>query len=235
MKKILLTLSILFVIIITYYIALFQFPKLFFPLEHRQRNLTFYYQKEFESDTSCFINSKKRLLETQTAIHESLKTSSFYDSATFRGNIFLTYNPFLSDSYALFQKHYHAFCLWKIDGRVIVEKYDVYSRGFDDTPILLTHELTHKLEVDILGKEQYSLTPKWLIEGYAEYISHKGRADLLFESNIETDYNRYKSVVAYLLKVKKMSEKDLFNNPPNYDLILSELKKWRTKQKQNNL
>jgi hypothetical protein len=97
---------------------------------------------------------------------------------------------------------------------------------------LLTHELTHKLEVVLLGKEQYSRTPKWLIEGYAEYVSHKGRADLLFESNIETDYNRYNNVVAYLLNVEKMSEKDLFNNPPDYETVLSELKKWRALNKQ---
>jgi hypothetical protein len=129
MKKILLTLSLFLAVIGAYYLALFQFPKLFFPLEHRQGNLTFYYQKEFESDTSCFINSKKRLSDIQTTIHEFLKTSSFYDSTTFRGNIFLTYNPFISNSYAFFQKHYHAFCLWKIDGRVIFEKNSVYSTG----------------------------------------------------------------------------------------------------------
>ncbi len=234
MKKILLTLSFCVATISVYYLALFLFPKLFFPLVRCQGNLTFYYQGEFESDTSCFINSKKRLLNTQTAIHESLKTSCFYDSATFRGNIFLTHNLFVSNSFAFFRKHYIAFCLWKIDGRVIVEKHDVYQKGFDDTFILLSHELTHKLEVDILGKKRYSSTPKWLIEGYAEYISHRGRIDLSFELNADTDYRKYETVVAYLLREKKISEKDLFNNPPNYEIMISELKKWRTLKKQTN-
>jgi hypothetical protein len=222
-------------IVSLYYLILFQYPKFFFPLESSQGNLTFYFQKEFESDTFCFVNNNKRLNNTCTEIHESLKTSSFYDSSKFKGTIFLTNNSFLLNSFAFFQKHYSAFCIWKIDGRVVLQKHEVCNRMFGETPILISHELTHKLEADLLGKILYSKTPKWLIEGYAEYISHKGIVNLMFQPSGETDYNKYEAIVAYLLNKKNISQKDLFNNPPNYETVLSEVEKWRSIQKQNNL
>ena len=227
MNKVLKVFLVLLLIIFTYYVTLFSFPSLFLPLKVQKGNLTFYFKHRYEVDTFCFVDQKKKLNYTYEKIQESLKISPLYDSTTFRGVILLPDNYLLFDSFAFFQKHHAAFCLWKIDGQVVIIKEEVCDRMFDETSILITHELTHKVELEVLGKMKYAKTPKWLIEGYAEYVSHQGNVNMIFVSSNESEYNRYEVVVAYLLKVKKYSEITLFNNPPDYETVLTEIKKWR--------
>jgi hypothetical protein len=232
MKKTLLIILFIFFLIGSYYILLFNYSNVFFPKKVQKGNLTFYYQQEFSSDTFCFVDKANELAFKCKKIDECLKTSILYDSTTFEGHVFLTDNDFLINSFAFFRPHHSAFCLWKLDGRVIIKKHEVCERMFEEASSLIAHELVHVLEVGYLGKQQYKETPKWLLEGYAAYIAQNGNVNLIFEPSNEGEYDKYLLVVGYLLQERKYKEKQLFATPPDYEETLNEIQHWRKNKRQ---
>lgn len=110
---------------------------------------------------------------------------------------------------------------------------------FNDRPLsyYVAHEATHILESELTNRMSWR-SPRWLIEGYADYIG-KG-SDFDFDENLrlmkkdapELDpnkglYRRFHLYVAYLLDVKKMNIKDIFASPPEEEQIFEELKTYK--------
>jgi len=107
---------------------------------------------------------------------------------------------------------------------------------FNDRPLsyFIAHEATHNMESVHTGKILWRY-PRWLIEGYADYIGKGDDFDFdenlrMFKANApELDpekglYRRYHLYVSYLLEKKKKSIKEVFADPPNEEDILEELK-----------
>jgi hypothetical protein len=106
----------------------------------------------------------------------------------------------------------------------------------NDRPLsyYVAHEVTHNLESEYTSRMSWQY-PRWLIEGYADYVGKAGDFD--FDENLKLFkedapelnpakglYRRYHLCVAYLLDIKKQNIKDVFANPPSEEQMLAELK-----------
>lgn len=95
----------------------------------------------------------------------------------------------------------------------------------------LVHESGHAVIYNSLGKSRTALLPKWVLEGYAEYISKPKMTDVGFETDIlilnkinpDNSYVRYRLLVAYALDVKKIPLQQLLDNPPKQSDLEKEL------------
>lgn len=93
----------------------------------------------------------------------------------------------------------------------------------------ISHELTHSMTVSYVGAWKYHELPKWLKEGYADYIG-KGPdtfADIqakFEDSSYHTnrEYLRYELMVAYLLDAKHISTHDLLGGNYAADLATAQ-------------
>ena len=86
----------------------------------------------------------------------------------------------------------------------------------------VAHEITHSMIRQHVGWRVMML-PKWVTEGYAEYVAHgawstrDARSELLqmqSESDDHEDYGQYRLMVTYALKVKGIPLQSLLFNPP---------------------
>jgi len=106
----------------------------------------------------------------------------------------------------------------------------------------IAHEVTHGMTAKGLGRYKLWKQPLWKVEGYADYIG-KGTIDfnnyLIKFKNHDREmdwdksglYSEYHLMVAYLLDVKEISQKDLFNKDIKEQNVRKELYQLKTKQK----
>jgi hypothetical protein len=99
----------------------------------------------------------------------------------------------------------------------------------------LAHEVTHIIKSRRFGRTEHFRHPRWLIEGYAEYIGKGGDFD--FEENfrlwVKRDplmdyekfglYRRFHLCVYFMLKKKGWTVDELFLNPPSEEDVLNML------------
>lgn len=104
-----------------------------------------------------------------------------------------------------------------------------------DRPLsyFIAHEAMHIAIARYLGRLQYSQTPQWVDDGYADYVArdidyaHAWRQ--FREDARELDprrsglYLRYHLMVAYLLEKKRMPVDVLLRTPPDRDAVEREL------------
>ncbi|MDF2435857.1 MAG: hypothetical protein K0Q95_233 [Bacteroidota bacterium] len=117
---------------------------------------------------------------------------------------------------------------------------------------LLAHEMIHCIQFDHLGfwnSKPVADIPEWKWEGYAEYVSRKGR-HLDLKQNIELylnaskqsgsvwavtfpdgtvapkEYFRYRLLVQYCLEIKSMSYADLLKYNSKEEFLLEEMLRW---------
>ena len=91
----------------------------------------------------------------------------------------------------------------------------------------LAHEFTHTLIGDQVGVVEFNTMPRWLAEGYPDYValgpnysyqkaleSYQNR-DPRVHGTLAEDYLRYGVLVAYALERQRTEVTKLFENPPN--------------------
>ena len=92
----------------------------------------------------------------------------------------------------------------------------------------MTHEMTHALEFQSMPWYQYPIQTNWALEGYCEYIGHGSQS---YETALNTYlhvpentgekyYTRARTMVTYLLEVKKLPIAELCSKVGEYDAIL---------------
>lgn len=141
--------------------------------------------------------------------------------------------------------------IFKADsGNIFISRHqllDLFKFGkdkiiFNDHPTVnllelkevMIHEATHAVVFNALGKSGRALLPKWISEGYAEYMAKTKMTDLGYEVNIRLlnkmgpeksaqSYRRYHLLVSYALDVKKIPLKQLLDNPPEQSDLEKEL------------
>jgi hypothetical protein len=90
---------------------------------------------------------------------------------------------------------------------------------------VMVHEATHAMVFNSLGKIKMWLLPKWVSEGYAEYVAYPRMNKLSMSFKVlclnrmearrsAKSYQRYHVLVAYALDVKKIPLETLMRNPP---------------------
>lgn len=104
-----------------------------------------------------------------------------------------------------------------------------------DRPLsyFIAHELTHIAQVRAIGKIAYARVPRWVDDGYADYVARNIDLAATLASfkagDRELDparsglYLRYHLMVAYVLGHKGMTIRQLLTTPPDGDAILAEL------------
>lgn len=113
-------------------------------------------------------------------------------------------------------------------GRILLDKQSI--AGEKDLVRCVAHEVTHAMVHNKLGWRSLVM-PKWVSEGYAEYVA-KGTwsnldaegelVQLQSESVDHDDYGQYRMLVTYALDVWKVPLDDLLRKPPaNRELIFA--------------
>ncbi len=103
----------------------------------------------------------------------------------------------------------------------------------------IAHEATHIILSREFGRTEYMRHPKWLTEGYADYVGKGG--DFNFEENLSLLvsgsplldyersglYRRFELEVFFLLNKKGVAVRELFADPPDEDDVLGLLRNSR--------
>ncbi len=99
----------------------------------------------------------------------------------------------------------------------------------------IAHEATHVMQSRTFGRLMKFRYPKWLIEGYADFVAKAGSFDfeenrrLLQEGDPRLDYARsglyrgYHLMVAMLIEKEHHRIRELFSDPPNEDDVIRAL------------
>ncbi len=110
--------------------------------------------------------------------------------------------------------------------------YDASSRPLS---YFLSHELTHAMQAQ---QDRFMIlkVPGYVMEGYADYIGKKDQFDYQLSRQMLIDnhpfmrddsplYNRYHLAIAHLIDVQGMSIKEISRNPPNFQALVTEIKR----------
>ena len=230
--------TILLLVVAAYFTFIFQHSPVLFPKHQRAGRIVFYTENPDLHDNYGQIE-QKRLMAFYEAVEQNLRTSTMYDSTSFEATVYFTKSKQLHRSYSFFLSSANSFCLWKINGNIYM--YEPFLCVELETRIVetLSHELTHKMLLDQLGKAKYGKIPKWLMEGYCEFVAkndlnistlqhnmHKTKyIDGTFQKTLY-HYDNYLLAVCYLLIYEKHGIEQLFNAPPDYEEVLKKIEKW---------
>jgi hypothetical protein len=100
----------------------------------------------------------------------------------------------------------------------------------------IAHELTHVLEARAFGRTDGLRYPRWLREGYADYVGKGGDFDLAanarllragapaLDPKVSHLYLRYHLEVAYLMDRKHRTIRQIFADPPDEATLLAQIK-----------
>jgi hypothetical protein len=236
---------ILFVIIGSFLLLAYN-PYLLFRYKYNFGNVNYYSDKNLPID-SCFPVGMS-LKEVHNLVLNQVESSVFYKKDV-QYDVFLCENSFIYKAYSFFLSESNAYCLWRFGGNVFVRNHNICSNGFrfstnlSHLSTVIAHELVHSAVVKEIGQQKYLTTPKWVKEGYSEYVAHdeitlgflKRRFDLEQATNFVKDerndlffsYDKYTLMVSYLILEKNKSEQSLFDSPPSEKELIKELLKWR--------
>lgn len=99
-----------------------------------------------------------------------------------------------------------------------------------------THEIGHEMIKDELGLLSAYRAPKWLNEGYCEYISgessfpEKEGIEMIAKGKGEKSssfkYFEYRKMVEFCLKERGTTIKDLFSDPPSEQDVRNQTRQW---------
>ena len=214
---------------------LFSNPDYFYP--HRSSSvhgIEFFAEKTDWDSPACY-NQKADIINICNQVQNQLKSSDLYDSVHFRAQVFFSQSRWLQRAHSFFLSEAPAFCLWKINGNIYYYKPYLCFSSDDHLTETLAHELTHKVILDKIGKKRYGKIPKWLMEGYCEFVAknyinvstlHLNRhSDSNFQHDKE-NYDNYLLTVCYLILYRKQTIGQLLANPPEYQKIWKEVEQW---------
>jgi hypothetical protein len=100
----------------------------------------------------------------------------------------------------------------------------------------IAHELTHVMEARTFGRLDGLRYPRWLREGYADYVGKGGAFDMAanarllragaadLDPKVSHLYLRYQLEVAYLMDRKHLTIRQIFANPPDETKLLAQIK-----------
>lgn len=215
-------LSLLFLIfILIIQIMVTRFPSFFFEKRMSYNNISVY------SDKTIDTIKLKNILEK--TIHR-LKESSYYEETNIKlvfCNNKWVYSFITPFNYSGLATNYIGY------GNIFVSSInlnDNISKSFfnsyhEDLDKLLAHEITHSF----LYENKMDKIPKWMNEGYCEYIAYSGENTLEYDLkkfNDENDiYSKYRLLISYLIKNCDMSLEEIANKNLNEDVIFEEIKK----------
>lgn len=228
--------GVLFAICLTIFI----FPQILFAHQTTYKQFTVYSDRPIDQNISTVLDDTVK----------RLSSSDFYD-ANLKYELYICNDLWRLKIFSFGKSDAGAFVFNDITEDMFIRPVDIpnnkiippdswkfakKSSTINDRPLsyFIAHEITHIIESRSFSKMSWQY-PRWLIEGYADYVAKNGEFDFdenlkLYKDNApELDpnkglYRRYHLCVAYLLDVKKQNVTDVFANPPSEEQILEELK-----------
>ncbi|TDS12928.1 hypothetical protein [Sphingobacterium paludis] len=251
LKKWILGLAVSGLLFILLFVTIILNPVLLYASRTTYNGFTIYHNKTINPQFPDALDKAKALLKKSEFYKEDLGlTICLNDGSSYPKLVKMILGP--------------AFA-WAIDNKVVLqgemncaENY-VELNGYKWNLIeLLVHEMTHCLQYDNLGlwkSNPVANLPKWMWEGYAEYIARQGplhddlRKSLGSLENDDSDsweitfedhtiapreLYHYQLMVRYCLEVKQFTYAQLLSNPSDDLVIEKEMRNWFTDQKQTH-
>lgn len=189
-------------------ISVFSFtPSLFMKHSYEQNGV------KLLSDVKLLDNSYKVL----GAVNERIAASELY-RPDMKFKVYLCNKRwvyFLASSFSLSSKGVYV----TTTGRIAIDMTRI--KGKNDLVHCITHEITHDMVQKHLGWRVLT-TPKWVSEGYAEYVAQRSWSYCDVKENLAQirtgnidpdDYGLYWLLVSYALDVNNMPLVELFRKP----------------------
>ena len=119
-----------------------------------------------------------------------------------------------------------------LENRIVPPRGTLADAEVRTLPYFIAHEATHILQSRSYGRLLHMRYPRWLVEGYADFIAKDGAFD--FEENLQLLragdrllsyedsglYRRYHLMTAFLIEERGKSVNELFTAPPDENDVL---------------
>jgi hypothetical protein len=223
------------ILILCYFIP-FLFPQLLFGYSTSKHGITLYTREPIPVEASHILDK----------IHAKLASSVLYDKDD-------TFRIFLCKTKAIYWllsplNRYGFASSYPLTDNIVVARTNLSSntsRTYRTTnkrflSDVITHECGHVLIARRLGRQTAYFKPKWLQEGYCEYIAgsstisnEHGNAlirDQWEGESVPFDYYMWRRMVEYLITCEKKDIKQLMGTPHDYTDISTKTRNWIIKK-----
>jgi hypothetical protein len=203
-------------ILVALYLVTICYPEPLFPYLVRDHNLLLYSTGPLPADTAMLVKEVQARLAASAAYNDTLQQRVFICGTAEEFAFFANFAVKSSGLTYVYLNH-NIFLRPSDIGHNQLTNYSGY-RVMDDRTLVyyISHEVTHSLTVSYIGASGYHNLPKWIREGYADYIG-KGHVpfhtlqrefeDCSYPTNRE--YLRYQLMTAYLLDIRRINLRDL--------------------------
>lgn len=223
MKKIL----ILILSTIIIYIALVLYPNPFFSHKYTYKNFTVYSDKPIEKAIEFVLDDTQNRIEKSELCSPKDTHTIFICNATWRLELF-TRNSKVGGAVNSFSSNVYIRESDFKNNKIVKEK-EIYQAASRPLSYYMAHELTHVMQHKI-SNIMILTTPKYIIEGYADYIGKEPNFDYDkfledyknrdFFMTIESGmYNRYHLLIAYLMDKKGMTFREIVEQKPSREEV----------------
>lgn len=211
------------------YVLMVLYPNLLFSYSVSYKNYTVFSNEVMEDHIYSILDSVDKQLSTSDVYDNTIKHKIFI-SDNYKLYTFLSHMYYKTSgiTYVFFNNHY--ITKSEIKNDVSIKN----SEGYNKTSLthVITHESMHTLLQERLGLIKYLSLPKWMMEGYCEYISDDSIYD--YDEGIEQlktgkkdksksfNYFQYRIMVEYLFDVEKITFDDFVEK--DFDFSSVELK-----------
>jgi hypothetical protein len=215
--------------------ALIVHPQPLFAYTAREANVVLHARRPFPPETQPMLEEVIR----------RVSRSPLYDRDRVH-HVFLCDTPALFGLLALWSYKVGGVTQTMLAGNVAIRPYDIargtvfgrsgeVKRGGRSLTYFITHEITHAMTADRIGRWRYHRLAAFQTEGYADYVAFDRSLDLrtereaLAHETAEMDprrsglYRRYELLVDYLLDRRGMSVAELLSAPLDRRQIESQL------------
>ena len=217
--------------LITAYIFILFFPEPLFENHVTVNNITVY------SDEPLLVEKTTEIIKTAES---KIQKSALYKKDT-KHRLFIVNNPILWRFLTNINYNVGGINYIPFNHMVLLRKADVADNRLygpsgnkvpDDRTLdyFIAHEMTHTLEFQSMPWYKYPIQTNWVLEGYADYIAHDsvGYSAALDkyltvpESTSAKYYTRARTLVSYMLEVKKENIASIWSQTKEYDKLLRE-------------
>ena len=223
MKKLL-----ILIVPILLYVGILFYPNPFFSHKYEYKNFRVYSDKPIPKEVESVLDDTQSRIEKSELYSSTDKHTIFICNATWRMALFTTHpqvggvatpftlNVFIRES--------------DFKNNKIVKEKEIYQASSRPLSYYMAHELTHKMQFDKVSNIMPLTTPKYIIEGYADYIGKEPDFDYDrflkaykkkdFFMTIESGmYNRYHLLMAYLMDKKGMTFREIVKEKPSMEEV----------------
>lgn len=206
-------------IIVLAYIGLLLYPNTFFSYKTEYKNYTIYSDEFIPKEIGKILDDAQKRIEKSELYYKKDRYKIFICNASWRLFLFTrsteaggTVNAFSSNVFIRKSD---------IKKNKILKEQEIYTPKERPLSYFMAHELTHVMQHK-LSNIMPLTKPKYIMEGYADYIGKEPNFDYdkylndyknkTFFMNIKSGmYNRYHLFIAFLMDKKGMSYQEVFD------------------------